>query len=159
MTQNNLQYSETVIENKGLENTIFFSLKHSLSWGLLSAIVLGSFFAGVWTFIPTEMLSWGSSKTNFLGYASHCPFSPISSFLLFGICLGGIIKVQKMSLRNPYGYFTFSFGLSGIFVGIISTGIDFSMLIFGAFGIVVGMTLGIIFGLIRMNSNEHTIVH
>ena len=129
-------------------------LRSSFLQGVMSAIILGSLFAGIWTIIPSNILPWGSSKINILGYASHCPFAPFSSLILFGICVYGIKSVNKLGLNTSTGYMIFSFGIIGIFLGIMNSGIGFSMLIYGTIAITIGVVSTVVIGLLWRYSNE-----
>ena len=100
-------------------------LRSSFLQGVMSAIIIGSLFAGIWTMIPTNMLPWGSSKINILGYASHCPFAPFSSLILFGICVYGIKSVNKLGLNTSTGYMIFLFGIKSASADFISGPISF----------------------------------
>ncbi|MFX1473383.1 MAG: hypothetical protein ACFFBM_12820, partial [Promethearchaeota archaeon] len=44
----------------------------ALIWAFIIAAIVGSAAAALWTVIPTEMLEWGASSPNLLGYVSHC---------------------------------------------------------------------------------------
>ncbi|MFX0209387.1 MAG: hypothetical protein ACFFDT_25610 [Candidatus Hodarchaeota archaeon] len=132
------------------ESNVFLNFKlalnRSLSWGFISALVVGGFAAGLWTLIPTRFLTWGSSKVNLIGYVSHCPFVPFSTLLLMGCALIGVILTLKMKGKNPIGITVFIFGLLGLFFGMIN-GIDVDMFITGGYGIGTGMFLSLLMDL------------
>ncbi|MFW9993948.1 MAG: hypothetical protein ACFFD4_18030 [Candidatus Odinarchaeota archaeon] len=143
----------TVTENR-IDGTIAnlnikLALKLAGNWGFIATLVIGCLAAGVWTLIPTEFLTWGSSKTNLLGYVSHCPFAPLSSLALFGISLAEMMVAVRMPGKNPVGYTVFITGILGILTGMLVEGIGTNMFIAGGIGIVMGIVLVIAFELFK----------
>ncbi|MFW9955606.1 MAG: hypothetical protein ACFFD3_13745, partial [Candidatus Thorarchaeota archaeon] len=105
-TEQKYEEKETKKETSGLRR--FFSvLAIAAGWTFLSSLVIGCLSAGIWTVIPTELLAWGSSKVNLIGYVSHCPFVPVSTFSLLGAAGVGILLIVRMPLRNPVGLVVF----------------------------------------------------
>jgi len=67
------------------------------------SLIIGGIYAGIWTLIPTESLGWGATKVSYLGYISHCSFTPYSSLALFTMALVGsflLIKMMKYFRRK-----------------------------------------------------------
>ena len=69
--------------------------KWVLVWPFLLVMVIGGIGSGVWTLLPTDLVGWGASTPNYLGYVSHCSFTPISSFMLFGMAAIGSVLIYK----------------------------------------------------------------
>ena len=141
---NDLKTSEKQTNSTNFERNFVSVLKLSVDWGIISALIIGCFAAGIWTLIPTGFLPWGSSEVNLIGYISHCSYAPISSLALIGISLVGVFLATKIKQRNPIGYMMLSVTTLGIIAGAIVNGIDTGMFIVGGVAIVLGMILGII---------------
>jgi len=69
--------------------------KWVLLWPTLLAMVIGGIGSGIWTLLPTDLVGWGASTSNYLGYVSHCSFAPISSFMLFIMAAAGLVLIRK----------------------------------------------------------------
>lgn len=141
---NDLKTNERQTNTSNFGRNFVSALKLSVEWGIIAALIVGCLAAGIWTLIPTALLPWGSGEMNIIGYASHCPFAPISSLSLIGVSLVGVFLAFRIQQRNPIGYMMVSFATLGVLLGAILTGIDTSMLIFGGVAIGIGMVLGII---------------
>jgi len=120
------------------KNQLFFSLRQGLAWVGITSFIVGGISAGIWTLIPTTFLPWGASHMNLIGYISHCSFVPISSSLLFGLALFGVLQAQKRTDLKYNGLIVIGFGVAGVIIGALNT-VSMSMLIFGLFGIFFGM--------------------
>ena len=145
--------------NLNKRNQLLFSLKKGLAWAGITIHIVGGTVAGIWTLIPTNLLPWGASQMNLIGYISHCSFAPISSLLLFGFALFGVLKARKRIDLKYNGLIVIGFGITGVILGAINT-ISLNMLILGLVGICLGMIfvagvelLGTNFTLKRMNKD------
>ncbi|MFW9976081.1 MAG: hypothetical protein ACFFDQ_12495 [Candidatus Thorarchaeota archaeon] len=126
----------------------FIILGLSLVWAFLSAMIVGSFAAAVWTVIPTSLLSWGSSRVNLLGYVSHCPFVPFSTLILLATTIIGIFIVRRLKRGRIIGLGVFIGTTGGLLIGLIG-GIDIIMFMGMGAGVGVGIVLGMLAGMIR----------
>lgn len=140
---NDLKTNETQTKTSNFGRNFVSALKLSVEWGIIAALIVGCLAAGIWTLIPTAFLPWGSAEVNLIGYASHCPFAPISSLSLIGMSLIGVVLSFKIRQRNPIGYMIISLAALGILMGAIVNGIDTGMLIIGGVAIGFGIILGI----------------
>jgi hypothetical protein len=145
------QPNEQTESSSGVKK-FFVLLGHSLIWVFLAALVFGALAAGVWTLIPTDLLSWGSSKVNLIGYVSHCSYTPYSSLILFVASFIGIMFSMKMKNRYPVGLIVFLGTALGIGAGLIN-GIDITMYITMGIGLGIGVVAAILVGLF-MNSGR-----
>lgn len=120
----------------------------SVVWAFLSAGIVGSFAAAIWTVIPTDMLSWGANDVNLIGYVSHCPYVPVSTTILLAAV--GILAIFAYRLKSgrTIGLGVFIGTAGGLMVGLLG-GIDIIMFIGMGAGVGVGILLGLIIGLIR----------
>jgi hypothetical protein len=121
---------------------------YALIWAFVVSLALGSFAAGLWTLIPTELLAWGSSKLNILGYVSHCPFAPFSSTILFVASAIGVLLAYKISKGRTIGLGVFMGVGVGLAIGALG-GIDIVMFIGMGAGVGIGFVLGLFLGLFR----------
>ncbi len=119
---------------------------YALIWAFVLSLALGSFAAGLWTLIPTELLAWGSNKLNFLGYVSHCSFAPISSTILFVASAIGVLLAYKITRGRTVGLGVFIGVGGGLVVGALG-GIDIVMFIGMGAGVGIGFVLGLFLGL------------
>ncbi|UCH05650.1 MAG: hypothetical protein JSW05_05655 [Candidatus Thorarchaeota archaeon] len=127
---------------------VFRFLAYALVWAFVLSLALGSFAAGVWTVIPTELLAWGSSKANLLGYISHCPFVPISSLTLFAASSIGIFLAYKLRKRERVVGLGLLLGMAGgMAIGLLG-GIDIGMFMGMGAGVGVGIALSPILGIL-----------
>jgi len=123
-------------------------LVYALVWAFVLSLAIGSFAAGVWTVIPTELLAWGSSKANLLGYVSHCPFVPISSITLFVASSIGLFIAYKLRRRERMTAIGVLLGVAGgMAIGLLG-GIDIGMFMGMGAGVGVGIVLGPILGIL-----------
>jgi hypothetical protein len=120
----------------------------ALIWAFIIAAVIGSAAAALWTVIPTEMLEWGASRSNLLGYVSHCSFVPISTGILSVVSLLGILIAWKLKSGREIAKGVFIGAAGGLLVGVLG-GIDITMFIGMGAGIGFGVVLGILIGLFR----------
>ncbi|MFW9958783.1 MAG: hypothetical protein ACFFCT_11990 [Candidatus Odinarchaeota archaeon] len=126
----------------------FIILGLSLVWAFLSAMVVGSFAAAIWTVIPTSLLSWGADNVNLIGYVSHCSFAPISTLILLTTTVIGIFLVHRLRGSRTIGLSVFLATTGGLFIGL-RNGVDIVMFMGMGAGVGVGIVLGIIAGMIR----------
>ncbi|MFW9801668.1 MAG: hypothetical protein ACFFFC_03410 [Candidatus Thorarchaeota archaeon] len=120
----------------------------ALIWAFIIAAVVGSAAAALWTVIPTEMLEWGASRPNLLGYVSHCSFVPISTGILSVVSLLGILIAWKLKNGRVIASGVFIGTAGGLLVGMLG-GFDIAMFMGMGAGIGVGVVLGILIGLFR----------
>ena len=120
----------------------------SFVWAFLSAAVVGSLTAAIWTAIPTEMLQWGASEVNLIGYVSHCSLTPISTLILLVIAGIGAVLSYRLKRGRSIGLGVYAGTIGGLMVGLLG-GIDVAMFIGMGAGVGVGVLLGLIIGLVR----------
>jgi hypothetical protein len=128
------------------------SFVSTLVWAFLLALVIGASIAALWTVIPTEMLEWGSSQMNLIGYVSHCNFAPASTGILAIAALFGVFLINRLDLRRDIGFaMLVGMGLGGIssIIGDIGGEIFLSSLIGMSMGIGIGVVLGLFLGILR----------
>ena len=115
----------------------------TMVWAFISAGIVGALSAAVWTVIPTEMLPWGATEVNLIGYVSHCSAAPVSTLSL--LLIVGIVSVIAVRLKRgrTMGLVVFIMTAGGLLVGLLG-GIDVTMYI----GMGVGVGVGVLFGLI-----------
>lgn len=128
--------------------TLIKIIGFALVWAFIMAAAIGSFAAAVWTVIPTEMLEWGASTPNLVGYVSHCSFAPVSTGILSIVSLVGILLSWKLKTGREIGIGVF-IGTGGGLVMGLAGGIDITMFIGMGSGVGVGVVLGILIGLLR----------
>ncbi|MFX0107814.1 MAG: hypothetical protein ACFE7R_06005 [Candidatus Hodarchaeota archaeon] len=120
----------------------------TIIWGLLITAALGCFAAGIWTLIPTELLDWGATSPNLIGYVSHCSYAPMSSLILFsGSIIGSMLKL-RMKSSSHIGVGVLVGTLGGMIIGLLD-GIGISMFIGMGIGVGLGIILGLLIGLLR----------
>jgi hypothetical protein len=145
---------QKVMEVDGNQDTIslvkrfIVTLGLALVWAFIIAAIVGSFAAAIWTVIPTELLAWGASTTNLLGYVSHCSYAPISTAILSIVSMGGVLAGWKLKRGREIAKFVFIGTAGGLLLGMLG-GIDIVMFIGMGVGAGVGVILGIPFGLFR----------
>jgi hypothetical protein len=120
----------------------------SVIWAFLSAAVVGSLAAAIWTVIPTEMLQWGANEVNLIGYVSHCSYTPISTLMLLSISIVGAVISYKLKRGRTIGLVVFAGTSGGLMIGLLG-GIDVAMYIGMGAGLGVGVLLGLAIGLVR----------
>lgn len=120
----------------------------ALVWAFIIAAIVGSSAAAIWTLIPTELLAWGSSTSNLLGYVSHCSFAPFSTAILSVVSMVGLLVGWKIKRGRDIAKGVFIGTAGGLLVGLLG-GIDIVMFIGMGAGIGVGVVLGILIGLFR----------
>ena len=120
----------------------------TLVWAFLSAGIVGTLAAAVWTVIPTSALPWGATEVNLIGYVSHCSYTPISTMIL--LLSVGVVSVIVIKLKHgrTIGLVVFLCTLGGLLIGLLG-GIDVTMYIGMGTGVGVGVLLGLIAGLVR----------
>jgi len=126
----------------------FIILGLALVWAFLSAMMIGSFAAGIWTLIPTAFLPWGASYENLIGYVSHCSFTPVSSFILIGVALIGTFIAYRLKRGRNIGKGVFIGTLGGLLIGLLG-GIDIIMFMGMGAGVGVGVVLGLFIGIVK----------
>ncbi|MFW9805997.1 MAG: hypothetical protein ACFFFK_04650 [Candidatus Thorarchaeota archaeon] len=119
----------------------------SVVWAFLSALTIGCLAASVWTAIPTEWLSWGASSVNLIGYVSHCPFVPISTFVLLGTSLVGLGLSYRLKKGRAIGKVVYLGTIGGLLIGLLG-GIDIVMFMGMGSGLGIGVGLSIIISII-----------
>ncbi len=115
----------------------------TLLWSFISALIVGSFAAAIWTIIPTELLQWGAGEMNLIGYVSHCSFVPISTLSLVVMGSIGLLFAFKFNRSRRMGMGVFVGTAGGLAIGALG-GVDIIMFI----GMGAGVGIGTIFGLI-----------
>jgi hypothetical protein len=98
--------------------------------------------------IPTELLAWGASSLNLLGYVSHCSFAPLSTSILSAVSVTGILMAWKLKRGREIAKGVLIGTAGGLLLGLLG-GIDIVMFIGMGAGIGVGVVLGILIGLLR----------
>jgi hypothetical protein len=144
------------IENKGTTDArqpsglkrVLKVLGLTAIWAFISSGGVGALAAAVWTVIPTEMLPWGATDVNLIGYVSHCSYAPVSTLILLSAV--GIVSVIAYNLKQgrAIGLVVFAGTSGGLLVGLFE-GIDITMYIGMGIGIGVGVLLGLIIGLVK----------
>ncbi|MBD3407520.1 MAG: hypothetical protein GF411_15495 [Candidatus Lokiarchaeota archaeon] len=133
------------------------SLFATILWAIFVSMMIGSTIAGVWTIIPTELLTWGSSDMNLMGYVSHCNFAPISTGILLACSFIGAILVWKFGDNRQIGLIVTSCIILGIVVGLLrglSSAIFLGMLIGMGTGVGISIPMGILTGLVWSRYKE-----
>ena len=128
------------------EENLGYYLKNTFRWGLISLLVLEGLVTGIWTLIPTALLPWGASGTNFIGYVSHCSFAPVSTIMLFGFValgIGMLIRKPKIQLN---GIVVSVIAVVGTGIGLVG-GISIQTLMVSALSVGLGVIIGFIVGL------------
>ncbi|MHA2210525.1 MAG: hypothetical protein ACXABV_15310 [Candidatus Thorarchaeota archaeon] len=120
-------------------------------WAFIISAIVGSLAAAIWTIIPTEMLAWGASAPNLMGYVSHCSFAPISTTLLSTVSMVGMLVGWRLRRGREIAKVVFIGTAGGLLLGLAG-GIDIAMFIGMGAGIGVGVVLGILIGLFRRRS-------
>ncbi|MHA2118202.1 MAG: hypothetical protein ACW98J_04710 [Candidatus Thorarchaeota archaeon] len=120
----------------------------ALVWAFIIAAIVGSSAAAIWTLIPTELLAWGASSPNLLGYVSHCSFAPLSTSILSAVSVTGILMAWKLKRGREIAKGVLIGTAGGLLLGLLG-GIDIVMFIGMGAGIGVGVVLGILIGLLR----------
>ncbi|MHA2352958.1 MAG: hypothetical protein ACXAC0_03265 [Candidatus Thorarchaeota archaeon] len=119
----------------------------ALVWAVLSAAIVGSLAAAIWTVIPTEILQWGASEVNLIGYVSHCSYTPISTLILLSTAVVGTVISYKLHQGRTIGLMIFAGTSGGLMIGLLG-GIDVTMYIGMGAGLGVGVFLGLVIGLV-----------
>jgi hypothetical protein len=122
----------------------------ALIWAILAAAVVGSLAAAVWTVIPTEMLEWGATTPNLIGYISHCSYSPVSTAILLAAAGIGALLSYKLKRSKDIAFGVFVGTAGGLFSGLLG-GVDITMFIGMGAGVGVGVFLGILIGVLKRN--------
>ncbi|MFW9844406.1 MAG: hypothetical protein ACFFEV_07510, partial [Candidatus Thorarchaeota archaeon] len=92
-----------------------------------------------------EILAWGSSHLNLVGYVSHCSYTPISTIILLVMSLIAILLTIPLKSSRRIGAGVFIGGIGGLVLGMLR-GIDIVMFIGMGSGIGVGVFLGLLLG-------------
>jgi hypothetical protein len=119
----------------------------TIVWAFLSALIVGSYAAAVWTIIPTELLQWGAGKMNLIGYVSHCSFVPISTLTLVVAASIGVLIAFKLRRGRMIGKWILMMTVIGLGIGLMF-GIDIVMFMGMGAGVGVGTLLGLIAGIV-----------
>jgi hypothetical protein len=128
-------------------------LGYALLWAFVISLTVGSFAAAVWTATPTDLLAWGSSKPNLLGYVSHCPFTPVSTATLSVSSTIGLILAVRMKSGRSVGRWVFLGVIGGMAVGLMR-GIDIEMFIGMGAGVGIGIAIALVVGMTQMMRNR-----
>ncbi|MFW9793928.1 MAG: hypothetical protein ACFFEE_06495 [Candidatus Thorarchaeota archaeon] len=120
----------------------------TLVWAFLSALIVGSYSAAVWTVIPTELLEWGAGRINLIGYVSHCSFVPISTLFLVSAASIGVLIAFKLRRGRTIGKWVFVMTATGLGIGLLF-GIDIVMFMGMGVGVGLGILLGLVIGIFR----------
>ncbi len=120
----------------------------ALVWAFIFAGIVGSLVAAVWTVIPTEMLDWGASTANLIGYVSHCSYVPISTITLFTVTGVMSVLAHKLKRGRSIALGVLVGTVSGLLIGLLG-GVGVTMFIGMGSGVGVGTILGIIIGMIK----------
>ncbi|MFW9845723.1 MAG: hypothetical protein ACFFD6_03160 [Candidatus Thorarchaeota archaeon] len=124
----------------------------ALVWAFIMAATIGSFAAAIWTLIPTEMLEWGATTPNLIGYVSHCPFTPVSTSILLMVSVIGAVLAWKLTRGREIGLGVFIGTGGGLVVGLAG-GIDITMFMGMGSGVGIGVALGILIGILRRSKS------
>ena len=143
-----VEVSEQRTETRSIIRDFIRILGFAMIWAFIMAAIVGSLAAAIWTIVPTDMLSWGASTPNLIGYISHCSFAPISTAILSAVSLVGILIWWKLKRGREIARGVFIGTAGGLLVGLIG-GIDITMFIGMGAGIGIGVVLGILIGLLR----------
>ncbi|MFX1483968.1 MAG: hypothetical protein ACFFCP_12375 [Promethearchaeota archaeon] len=122
----------------------------ALVWTFLSALIVGTYAAAIWTVIPTELLQWGAGKMNLIGYVSHCSFVPYSTLILILSGSIGLILALRLKRGRIIGEVVFVATAGGLTIGALR-GIDIVMFMGMGAGIGIGIVLGIIIGMLQLD--------
>jgi hypothetical protein len=117
-------------------------------WSFISAGFVGALAAAIWTVIPTELLPWGATSVNLIGYVSHCSFAPASTLILLSTVGVMSIFAYKLKQGRTIGLVVFAATTAGLLIGLLG-GIDVTMFIGMGAGVGIGVVLGLIVGLVR----------
>ena len=117
-------------------------------WAFISAGMVGASAAAVWTVIPTDVLPWGATDVNLIGYVSHCSYTPVSTVILLSTV--GILSIfaYKLKRGRVVGLVVLIGTVGGLLVGLLG-GIDVTMFIGMGAGVGIGVVFGLVIGLIR----------
>jgi hypothetical protein len=94
-----------------IKMTFKISFKEVLRSGLIAfyttfvvSLILGNLFSAIITILPAEIVGFGSTKMNILGYVAHCSFAPwstIISLVFVGLGIFLLIRLIKyLKLKN-----------------------------------------------------------
>jgi len=131
----------------------FKTLGLGLVWAFLSALIVGSMAAAIWTVIPTELLAWGAGVMNRMGYISHCSYAPISTSIMLVVAIIG----TGLAFRIPRGRYLGRIVFGGTSVGLVLgalIGIDIVMYIGMGIGLGVGLILGLLIELLSKTGRD-----
>lgn len=142
----NQEYND--VRQVGGIKKFFIILGLSLVWAFLSAMVVGSFAAAIWSVIPTSLLSWGADNANLIGYVSHCSFAPASTLILLTTTAIGIFLAHRLRRGRVIGLSVLVGTTGGLLIGLLN-GIDIVMFMGMGAGVAVGIVLGFIVGIIK----------
>ncbi len=120
----------------------------ALVWAFVFAGIIGSLTAAMWTIIPTEMLDWGASTVNLIGYVSHCSYVPLSTIILLAVTGVMTILAYKLKRGRSIGLGVLTGTAGGLLIGLLG-GVGVTMFIGMGSGVGIGILLGIITGMIR----------
>ncbi len=140
-------------DDPATSNRFISVMRTSLKYGILTLLIIDGLLTGVWTMLPTALLPWGASKSNLIGYISHCSFAPVSTLLLLGVSVAGILLLIRIKKLNPIGYTVMAIGILGMVFGIIK-GISIQTFMLSSIGIGVGIVAGMIIGLLKKEGAE-----
>lgn len=117
-------------------------------WAFISAGFAGALAAAIWTLIPTELLPWGATNVNLIGYVSHCSYAPASTLILLATV--GVMSIfgYKLKQGRTIGLIIFTGTTAGLLIGLLG-GIDITMFIGMGAGVGIGVFLGLVVGLVR----------
>ncbi|UCE10977.1 MAG: hypothetical protein JSW61_03340 [Candidatus Thorarchaeota archaeon] len=128
-------------------------LGYALVWAFLISLTVGSFAAAIWTAIPTDLLAWGSTRPNLLGYVSHCSFVPLSTAILSVASVIGLVLTLKLKRARRTGQWVLMGVVGGMAIGLLG-GIDIEMFIGMGAGVGIGVALAIVVEVIQLIRGE-----
>ncbi len=120
----------------------------TMVWTFISAGFVGALAAAIWTVIPTELLPWGATTVNLIGYVSHCSYAPVSTLILLSIVSVMSIFAYKLKRGRTIGLVVFIGTTAGLLIGLLG-GIDITMFVGMGAGVGAGVFLGLVVGLVR----------
>jgi len=63
---------------------------------LLFAMIAGNIVSAIYSILPSAVIGWGATETNYLGYISHCSFAPWSTLISVALVAVGVYLFVKL---------------------------------------------------------------